>query len=287
MTMLNEAKKFEGIKTMLEAAQKAGNSSATSEEFCVDLGLSWEVFSMYNGIIAELATWMQPYHTARRKETAMGAELMTAEERKKLKDPVWNAWKKLIHGLGMKCTKDDFEVIWKAYERQDKNNKEGVYAVGGNTNYMFRKGIDIELGFRLAKVKAMGPAELEYQSELHRLNRQVKSLENRLKSEAGEVKRWEEILKGTKKDNPLIKVIEEELSKAEAMHASTQEKYDNACSKKDRCTLESVKQRLEADRAIKKLTKEDLKAKEEAEKKEEAPKEETKKEEAPKEGEKK
>ena len=281
--------KFEGLKTMILAARKAGNKRATSEAFCVDLGLSWEVFSMYNGIIAGLASWMQPYHAKRREETAAGAELITAKERKALKDPVWNEWKKLTGGLGLKCHQDDFEMIWQAYEKHGRcgaGKDEKVY-VSGKSTELFRKAIDTELGIRLDAVMAMSPAEMEYRSELKRLNRQIKSLEARIKTEAETVKKWQDTLAALDmlEDNHPAKVeIKAALEEAEDALVESNGKLESANERKEKCTLENVKKRLEADKIIKKLTAEDLKKEKEA-KKAEDKKEEPKQEDEKKEGE--
>ena len=273
---MKKAEKFEGIKKMLLKAYNEGNNSATSEGYCVDCGLSWEVYSMYNGYISELCVHLYPYYKARREESELGAEQMSEKDRKELKKPVWKAWSELLHGIGLKCHQDDFEMLWACYERFGKDNK-GKVTTGGNTPYYFRKKVDRELGIRLHKVKTMTPVQMEYETELRRLTRQVAGLENRIKTEAGEVEKWKKTLDSLDKDNPAYSVIEDMLTAAEAAHDETAGKLEKARDRKAACTLENVERRIEAESAIKKLTAEDRKKEKEEKEKE---KKEEKKEEA-------
>lgn len=286
--MMKKADKFEGIKKMLLAARKAGNRAATTEGFCIDQGLSWEVYSFYTGFIAGMADYMYPYYKARREETALGAELMSAKDRKAMKSPIWKFWSELLHGLGLKCHEDDFECIWKAYERLERcgaDKKDGAIVPGGNTDRMFRKNIDIELGIRLAAAKAMTPAEMEYKAELKRLTRQKKNLAARLTDASNHIQDLEktlEMLGVLGEGHELVVKFKAELETAKDNLEQTKEKMESCEGKLENCTLENVKKRLEAERIIKKMTAEDRKKEKEAkkakeEKKEEEPKEEPEK----------
>ena len=187
-----------------------------------------------------------------------------------------------MHGIGLKCHQDDFECIWKAYERLEKcgsgEGKNGVIIPGGQTDRMFRKNIDIEIGIRLAKAQAMTPEEMEWRAEQKRLTRQKKSLESRLTAAAEAVKKLEETIEKLdtlelEDDHPVMKQFRADLAEAKEAHAGVEEKLDACTTKLDNCTLENVKNRLEGEKAIKKLTADDLKKEKEEEKAEEQPKE--------------
>lgn len=241
---IKREEKFEGIKKVVISSFEKGSTKAINEKTVTDLGLPAEVFSFYSGLVSGIWVSFQPYHKARRSEMALDADLLTDEERNVLKKPVWDFWSELVHGVGLKCTPDDFEVLWDAYEKLAKNNKN-VFAAGGTTPKRFQKCIDVELGLRLKKAAAMTPEQIEYMTEKKRLTRQVKNLEEKLKADGDKVNEWAEVAKMFKDDSPEKKaVIEELLEQAKSELAETESKLKSAKERKAGCTLKSVTERI-------------------------------------------
>ncbi len=268
MTM---AEQWTKIAQVLDAMHNEGNNKALDSKYFMDCGVPVDCHSLWTGKMSYLWIVFKDYQTALRNAAGLSADELPDKDRKALEKPVWAVWSEVCHGLGLRCHKDDLKMIYRHIERIE-NDADDKKQAGTQKPYYFRKGIEIELGMRLADVRSKSAEEIEYEVEKRKAIKKVASIEKRLEAANLELKNCQKLFEKAK-GTPVEEDVAEMLQEAEQEVASVIAALEKARNREKALTLDSVRAEIQEELSGTKTKKVE---EDEEEKAEEAPAEEAK-----------